>query len=94
MVREEAPGMVVVLVAEQNAHPGLVRRALGRVVPPDDAQEERPGGAHDGNVRQQPIPIVLGQHVNYAQEERMTRDRAHGVVGDARRHRAADPGRV
>ena len=50
MVREEAPWVVVVLIGEEDTHASVVYGVRAVVVPPDDAEEERAGGCHDGDV--------------------------------------------
>lgn len=61
---------------------------------PDDAQEERAGRGHDGDIWQDPIAVVSWERVDDTQEEGMARDRAHGVVGDASGYGPPQPGRV
>lgn len=95
VVGKEAPRMSTVLIREQDPHAihlGKVPRAV--VMPPNDAQEQRPRRPHDGDVRQHPAPIILRQCIYNLQEKRMMRHAAHGVVADARRGRAPHPRRV
>lgn len=61
---------------------------------PDDAEEERACGAHDCDVRERPVAVVAPEAFDDEEEERVSRDRAHGVVGNARRFGAAHPGWV
>lgn len=91
VVREEAPGVVVVLVGEEDAHTVLVEGRSGGVVSPDDAEEERAGRGHDGDVGQWPAAVVVGQRVDGLEKEGVTGDGAHGIVGDACGDGAANP---
>jgi hypothetical protein len=94
MVGEEAPRVIVVLVGEEDANTVGSFGAAVVVVSPDDAQEERAGGGHDGDVWQHPFAVVVGEGVNGLEEERVAGDRAHSIVGDARGRRATNPGWV
>lgn len=99
VVGEETPGVVVVLVREQDTNSATVGavanvKTFGRPVAPDDAQEERTSRCHDSNVGKNPFAVVARQIVNDTQEEWVTRDRAHCIVGDTGRQSAAHPGGV
>lgn len=94
MVGEETPRVVVVLVREEDADSVVALRVSVVVVSPDYAQEEGSGGGHDGDVWQNPPAIVIWEGVDSLEEEGVAGDGAHGVVGDARGCRAADPGWV
>ena len=94
MMGEEAPGMVVVLVWEQDANSISSFRICVVVVSPDETEEQWTGGSHDGDVRENPSAVVLGERVDCLEEEGVARDGAHGIIGDARGVCAADPGRV
>lgn len=96
MVREEAPGVVVVLVREQHSDAAAVCtisnvEALGAPVSPDHAEEEGAGRCHDGDVRKNPVAVVARQRVDHAHEKRVTRNGAHCVVGDSCRSGPAHP---
>ena len=91
VMREETPRVLVVLIRHQNAHPRLVRRVVLHILLPDHREEQRPGRVHDGDVRQQPAAVIRLQQLNHSEEERMLRDRSHGVVRDASRRSAPDP---
>jgi hypothetical protein len=60
-------------------------------VSPDDAEEERSGRGHDGDVWQRPAAVVVGQGVDRLQEEGVAGNGAHSVVGDTGRDGFADP---
>ena len=94
MVREEAPRMAVEHVRHQHPHAFMLSGRLPDVLLPDHAETQRPGGIHDGDVRQSPVAIVVLQLVDDPEEEGMLRHRAHGVVGDARWLGATHPGWV
>ena len=94
VVREETPRMVVILVGKQDTDAVVAYRTGIVVVSPDDAQKQRSRRGHDGNVREWPAAVVVGQRVDRLEEEGVARDRAHGVVGDACGKRTADPRRV
>jgi hypothetical protein len=94
MVREEAPRMIVVLLGEQDAQTVVADGTGVVVVSPHEAEEERSGRGHHGDVRQGPPAVVVGQRVDRLQEEGVARDSAHCVVGNAGGDGAADPGRV
>jgi len=96
---EETPGVVVVLVREQDTNSATIRtvanvETFGGPVTPDDAQEEWTSRGHDSDVGENPFAVVAGQVVNDTQEEWVTRNRAHCVVGDTGRQSAAHPGGV
>ena len=91
VVGEEAPRVVVVLFGEQDAHALLVDGAGVVVVPPDQTEKQGARRGHDGDVGQRPAAVVVGQRVNGLEEEGMAGNGAHGIVGDARGNRAADP---
>lgn len=80
VVGEEAPGMVVVLIREEDANAVIILRAGVVVMAPDDAQKKRSSGSHDGNVRQYPLAVVVRQGVDCLEEEFVAGDSAHGVV--------------
>lgn len=61
---------------------------------PDDGEEKGAGAVHDCYVGESPIAIVLNQRFDYELEERVVRDGAHGVVGDASGVGATYPGGV
>jgi hypothetical protein len=94
VVGEEAPGVVVVLVGEQNTHAVVALWACIVVVAPDDAEVQGTGGSHDCDVGQGPSAVVVGEGVNGLQEERMAGYRTHGVVGDTGGQCTAHPGGV
>jgi hypothetical protein len=91
VVGEEAPGMVVVLVWEENAQTVHALRVRVAVVSPDQAEVQRSGRSHDGNVWEHPSAVVVGQRVDGLEEERVAGNRAHGVVGNASGDSAAHP---
>ncbi len=68
-----------------------IRAAAAFVFLPDHAEEERAGTVHDGNVRELPIAVVGDQGLHYELEERVVRNAAHNVVGDAGGMGAAHP---
>jgi len=80
VVGEETPGVVVVFLWEEDAHAVLVDGAGVVVMSPHKTEEERSGGGHDGDVGERPATVVVGQGVDGLEEERVTRDRAHGIV--------------
>jgi hypothetical protein len=94
VMREEAPGVVVVFVREQNAQAVVALGALVHVVAPDDTEVERTGGCHDGDVGEGPAAVVVGQRVDGLQKERVAGNGAHDIVGDTGGDGAADPGGV
>lgn len=94
VVGEEAPGVVVVFFGEQDAHAVLVDGTSVVVMSPHKTEEERSGGGHDGDVGEWPATIVVRQGVDGLEEEGVTRDRAHGIVGDTGGDGTADPGWV
>ena len=94
VVGEEAPRVVIVLVWEEDAQTIQPLWIGARVVSPDQAKVERSGRRHDGNVREHPSAVVVGQRVDGLQEEGMARDGTHGIVGDTGGHCAAYPGGV
>jgi hypothetical protein len=91
VVREEAPGVVVVFLRKEDADAVVTLGGQVVVVPPDDAEEERARGGHDGDVGEGPSAVVVGERVDGLEEEGVAGDGAHGVVGDARGGCAADP---
>lgn len=96
VVSEETPGMVVVLVREQNSNSATIEtiaiiEAFGAPMTPNDAQEERTSRSHDSDVRQNPLPVVARQVVNDTHKERVTRDGTHCIVGDTSGQSAAQP---
>lgn len=100
MMAKEAPGVLVILLLLHEDADAAAAEAVADVVArghvffPDDAEEERAGRVHDGDVGQVPVFVVFHQRVDDAQEEGVLRGGAHGVVGDAGWHRFAHPGRV
>jgi hypothetical protein len=91
---EEAPAMPFVFIGHQDAHT-LQFRSLGTdILLPNHRQEEWAGAVHDRDVRHAPIPVVVLQGVDHSEEEWMLRNRAHGIVADARGDGEADPGWV
>ncbi|KAH9872774.1 hypothetical protein J1614_005168 [Plenodomus biglobosus] len=94
VVGEETPGMVVVLVGEEDAHAIVVEGLRIVVVAPDDAEEERAGRGHDGDVWEWPAAVVVGQRVDGLEEEGVAGNGAHGIVGDASGQGSTDPGWV
>ena len=50
---------------------------------PYNGQEEGPGRIHHGNVWEFPVPIVRYQGLDDQSEERVVRDAAHSIIGDA-----------
>lgn len=91
---EEAPWVVIVLVWEQNADALLILWACVVVVAPDYTQVQWAGRCHNSDVRQGPSAVVVGERVNGLEEEWVTRNRAHGIVGDTSGECAANPGWV
>lgn len=61
VMREEAPGVVVVFVRKQDTQAVGALRALVHVVAPDDTEVEGTGGCHDCDVREGPAAVVVGQ---------------------------------
>lgn len=94
VVGEEAPGVVVVLVGEEDPYAFSANGVCVVVVAPNDAQEQGPGGGHDGDIRENPPSIVVREGINGLEEEGMTGHRAHGVIGDTGGIGATDPGWV
>lgn len=99
MMAKETPGVAVVFVLHEDADAAAAQVvahvvARGHVFFPDDAEEERAGGVHDGYVGELPVFVVFHQRVDDTQEEGMLWGSAHGVVGDARWRRFAHPGWV
>mgnify|MGYP003624084313 CR=1 FL=1 len=94
MMCEEAPWVVVVLVREENAYTIVALRIRIVVVAPDDAEIERAGGSHYGDVWEGPSSVVVSQRVDGLQEEWVAGDRAHGIVRNTGGHGAAYPGGV
>lgn len=94
VVGEETPGMAVVLVLHQDADTARLTGLVAHVLLPDDRQEQRTSRVHDGDVREQPAPIVGLQRLDHAQEERVLRDGTHGVVRDTCGCGTTDPGWV
>lgn len=91
---EEAPAVPLVLVRHQdpNALRGRPRRA--DVLLPDHGEKERTRAVHDRDVRHPPVAVVGLQRLDHAEEERVLRDGAHGIVADASGDREPDPRRV
>ena len=94
VVSEEAPGVVVVFVREEDAQAVGAFRALVHVVAPDETEVERASRCHDGDVRKWPATVVVGQRINGLEEEWVAGDCAHNVVGDTGGDSATDPGWV
>jgi hypothetical protein len=92
MVCEEAPGVVVVFLGKEDAHAVLVNGPGVVVVSPDETEEERSSGGHDGDVGKRPAAVVVRQRVDSLEEEGVTRDSAHGIVGDTSGNGTANPG--
>jgi len=88
---EETPGVVVVFLWEEDAHAVLVDGTGVVVMSPHKTEEERSGGGHDGDVGERPATVVVGQGVDGLEEERVTRDRTHGIVRDTSGNGAANP---
>jgi hypothetical protein len=91
---EEAPGVVIVLVGEDDAHAVIILGTRIGVVSPDEAEIEGASGGHDGDVWQGPAAVVVGERFDRLQEKGMAGDGAHDIIGDSRGQSAADPGGV
>ena len=61
VVGEEAPGVVVVFLGKQDAYALIADGASVVEMPPDETEEKRSGGSHDGNVGERPATVVVGQ---------------------------------
>jgi hypothetical protein len=87
--------VAVVLFREDDAYAAAVDVVAARdPVPPHYAEEERTGAAHDSNVGQNPVAVVVLELLDNAHEERVVGHCAHCVVGDTSGHGLAHPGRV
>lgn len=82
VVGEEAPRELVVFILHENTDASSLARLVAHVFLPDDGQEQRAGGIHDGDIREEPVTVVLLQQLDDTQEERVLGHRAHGVVGN------------
>ena len=81
VIGEETPGMVVVIIFRQDSYPSPVDITIrDHVFFPHDREKERARTIHDGNIWKTPTPVVRLKRLNYAEEERMARDCAHGVI--------------
>jgi len=99
MMREETPRMSIVLFWENDAHAAAVGpvayvSTAGHPVSPQHAEEQRTSAAHDSNVGQKPVAIVVLDVVDHVVEKRMIRHSAHSIVGNSRRQSLAHPSRV
>lgn len=84
VVREEAPAVAHVLVAEEDAHAVVRWGVLAVVVVPYQAEEERAGGGHDGDVGREPVVVVDRQGVDDLADEGVVGDGADDIVANAR----------
>lgn len=82
VVGEETPGMVIVLIGEEDADPAVTFLGHAVVVSPDDAEVERTGRSHDGDVWKNPLAVVVREGVDGLQEEWVTGNSAHNIVRD------------
>jgi len=87
--------VTVVLFREDNAYAAVINVvAAGNPMSPHDAEEEWTRAAHDSDVGQNPVAIVIPELFNHAHEERVVRHGAHGIIGNSGGHCLAHPGRV
>lgn len=91
---EERPAVFIVFVWKEKSNAIHSCFLFIQVFFPHDGEEKRTGGVHDGYIWDFPVAVVGLERLDYAAEEGMLGDGAHGVVGDAGGDRAADPGRV
>ncbi|KFZ23141.1 hypothetical protein V502_02380, partial [Pseudogymnoascus sp. VKM F-4520 (FW-2644)] len=91
---EDAPLVVAVLGRHEDAHVVFEGALYAHVLLPDNRQEERSGGGHDGDVWHAIVFCVGLEALNDALEEGMVGDGAHGVVTNSRWESAAHPGGV
>lgn len=96
VMAEKTPRMTIVLVLHQNPYPSTARPvanvlARGHVFFPDDAEKQRAGAVHDGDIWELPVFVVGLQGLNHQEEEGVGGDGAHGVIGDTRGRRATHP---
>ena len=91
---EDAPLVVAVLGRHEDAHMVFERALHAHVLLPDNRQEERSGGGHDGDVWHAIVFCVVLEALDDALEEGMVGDGAHGVVTNSRWESAAHPGGV
>jgi hypothetical protein len=91
VVGKEAPRELVILILHENTDTTRLAGLIMHIFLPNNGQEEWAGGIHDGDVRQDPMAIILLQEFDDAQEERVLGDRAHSVVGDTCWRSAAHP---
>lgn len=94
VVCEEAPRVVFVLIGEHNAQAVVALWIRVAVVAPDEAEVQRSGGGHDGDVGERPATVVSGQGVNGFEEEGVVGNGPHSVVGDTGGDSATDPSRI
>src|SRR5215471_8863484 len=94
MVCKEAPRMSVVFFWHQDPYPVISFRSGSHVFLPDHREKQRAGRVHDSNIREKPVTVVGLQRVDHTQEERVLRNRPHGVVRDASGRSATNPGMV
>lgn len=96
VMAEKTPRMTIVFVLHQNPYPSTARPvanvlARGHVFFPDDAEKQRTGAVHDGDIRELPVFVVRLQGLNHQEEEGVGGDGAHGVIGDTRGRSATHP---
>ena len=90
---KETPRMPIILRGKDQPHPIVARAWAVRVVlNPENAEEERAGRGHDGDVGQRPPAVVLLQRGDNVQEERVIGHGAHCIVGYAGWEGAAQKG--
>ena len=58
---EEGPRVVVVFLGKQDAYALIADGASVVEMPPDETEEKRSSGSHDGNVGERPATVVVGQ---------------------------------
>lgn len=86
--------MAVILVGHDDAHAIVIRWSAGHILFPDNGQEQRSCGIHDGDVRQNPVTVVRLQGVDDTAEKGVMGNGGHDVVRDAGGVGLADPGGV
>jgi hypothetical protein len=91
VVGEETPRELVIFVLHENPDAASLAGLVAHVLLPDDGQEQRSGRIHDCDVWEEPMAIILLQHLDHAQEEWVLGHGAHGVVGDTGGRCAAHP---
>lgn len=99
MVCKEAPRVSVVLFRENDAHTAAIRAVsyvstIRHPMPPQHAEEQRASAAHDSDVWQDPVAVVVLDLVDNILEERVMGNGTHGIVGDSSGHSLAHPGRI